>query len=97
MSLGLKFTEEQLEKFDNAVDLVYSKGFTEEVKFQDAKEIGTSLITYYVMRSSELGDVMVQMTYNGANGCQIQFFKPSVDGRIEISFKEILAMKTVND
>lgn len=94
MSLDLNFSKEQLHTFDNAIDLVYSKGYVDEVKFQDEKVIGVTLITYAVMRGPK-GDILVQMSYTGDRGCRIQFFQPTDTGKIEITAKEIREMPNV--
>ena len=89
----LDFTDEQLTKFDNAVDLAFSKGYQIEKLFQPPKMVGDTLITYVVMRSGD-ADVLVMMKLQGAN-CEVSFNKPGEFGLAPISFKEFLALPDV--
>lgn len=86
----LDFTDEQLTKFDNAVDITFSKGYQIEKLFQPPKMVGDTLITYVVMRG-ETGDVLVMMKLQGAN-CEVSFNKPKDFGLEPIPFKAFLAL-----
>lgn len=86
----LDFTDEQLTKFDNAVDIAFSKGYQIEKLFQPPKMVGDALITYVVMRGDQ-GDVLVMMKLQGAN-CDVSFNRPKDFGLEPISFKEFLAL-----
>lgn len=86
----LDFTDEQLTKFDNAVDIAFSKGYQIEKLFQPPKMVGDTLITYVVMRGAQ-GDVLVMMKLQGAN-CDVSFNRPKDFGLEPISFKEFLAL-----
>lgn len=91
----LDFTDEQLTKFDNAVDLAFSKGYQIEKLFQPPKMVGDTLITYVVMRNlqdaNQARDVLVMMKLQGAN-CEVSFNRPGEFGLVPISFKEFLAL-----
>ena len=89
----LDFTDEQLTKFDNAVDIAFSKGYQIEKLFQPPKMVGDALITYVVMRGDQ-GDVLVMMKLQGAN-CDVSFNRPKDFGLEPISFKEFLALPDV--
>ena len=86
----LDFTDEQLTKIDNAVDIAFSKGYQIEKLFQPPKMVGDALITYVVMRGDQ-GDVLVMMKLQGAN-CDVSFNRPKDFGLEPISFKEFLAL-----
>ncbi len=89
----LDFTDEQLTKFDNAVDIAYSKGYQIEKIFQPPKMVGDTLITYVVMRGDQ-GDVLVMMKLQGAN-CDVSFNQPAEFGLEPIPFKEFFALPDV--
>lgn len=93
--LELSFSEEELQKFDNALDLLYNKGYQQEIKFQPPKQIGYFLIQYCIVRASEdlqnpkFGDIMVKLVQR-EGGTKLGFSKPTPDGLQEIHIKEIL-------
>lgn len=95
----LDFTDEQLTKFDNAVDLAFSKGYQIEKLFQPPKMVGDTLITYVVMRNlqdaNQAYDVLVMMKLQGAN-CEVSFNRPGEFGLEPIPFKEFLALPDVD-
>lgn len=93
LDVKLEFTEEQLTKFDNAVDLAFRKGFREEKLFQHEKMVGDALITYVVMRGDK-GDVLVMMKLQGPS-CDVTFNKPADGGIKPIPTKEFLALPDV--
>ena len=94
----LEFAEEQLTKFDNAVDLAYRKGYQIEKLFQPEKMVGDSLITYVVMRNlqdaNQARDVLVMMKLQGAS-CEVTFNRPASNGIEQIPTKEFLALPDV--
>ena len=97
----LDFTDEQLTKFDNAVDLAFSKGYQIEKLFQPPKMVGDTLITYVVMRNlqdaNQAYDVLVMMKLQGTN-CEVSFNRPPKPGEfglVPIPFKEFLALPDV--
>lgn len=98
----LDFTDEQLTKFDNAVDIAFRKGYQIEKLFQPPKMVGDTLITYVVMRNlqdaNQAYDVLVMMKLQGAN-CEVSFNRPPKPGEfglVPISFKEFLALPDVD-
>lgn len=95
----LEFTEEQLTKFDNAVDIAFNKGYQIEKLFQPAKMVGDALITYVVMRNlqdaTQAYDVLVMMKLQGAN-CEISFNRPAPGCIENIPTKEFLTLPDVD-
>lgn len=86
--LKLSFTNEQLSKLDSALDMLASKGF-EEIKYQDPKMIGVTLLTYAVMRREDYGDILVQLTLD-AGKCDLKFRRPDENGELrDITYSEI--------
>ena len=89
----LEFTKEQYDKFDNAIEHAYIRGFQEEKKYQAPKMIGDTLITYVVMRSGA-ADVLVMMKLQGAN-CEVSLNRPGSFGIEQIPVKEFLELPKV--
>lgn len=76
----LTFSNDQETVFENALDLVFTKGYTQEIKFQPQKLVGDRLIQYSIMRrdqnlpNSVFGDIMVKIEiYQGKFG--VGFFR----------------------
>ena len=95
--MQLEFTNKQLDKFDNALDLLYSKGYTKEIHHQPPKMIGDRLIQYSVMRIDPeirhftYGDILVKLILQGAD-CNLEFGYPYCGELRDLSAKEILAL-----
>lgn len=98
--LKLEFSEEQLCTFDNALDLLFERGYETEVKYQPAKQVGDVLIQYAIMRSNpdldvQYGDIMVKLELR--SGKANITFHGSVDGNlVDIPAKFILGLPKIN-
>lgn len=99
--LELEFTDEQLDTFDAALDLLFSRGYEIEVKHQSPKMIGDKLIQYSIMRINPeipnvtYGDILVRLTLQG-NKSNISFWV-TVDGQLEeIEYQFIRNLKVYN-
>lgn len=97
--MKIELRKGDVEKFDNALDLVFDRGWQNEVKHQPAKMIGEKVLMYSVMRANSdvadslaFGDVLVRLLYVGGNSA-ISFHSCNrlEDGSLEeIPLAEIL-------
>lgn len=98
--LNFVFTEEQKRTIDNALDMLYERGY-EEIKHQPAKMIGDQLLEYSVCRVTDEvknpkhGDILVKAVYR-AGRFTLSFWRPGVDGIDEIPAKDIIELPLVN-
>lgn len=98
--LKLEFTEEQLLTFDNALDVLFERGYENEIKHQPAKQVGDVLIQYSIVRSNpdldvEYGDIMVKLELRA--GKSKITFHGSVDGKlVDIPTKYVLRLPKIS-
>lgn len=95
------FEREHYDKFDAALDLLFTRGYRNEIKYQDPKMIGDILLQYSILRidpsvkNPRFGDIMVKMTLQGVN-CNLEFCCP-INGKLQtLDYKEILALPAVD-